>query len=243
MPLIQPLAYLHLASLWAHVLIGTLALLLYWVPLVTAKGGRAHRRFGGWALDALLAVVVTVGALLFTRPEPFDPAWVVQFTYLSACVVTVAWLARAAPRHKAQPEALQRSWTLRIMGPILTLMAAAVLAAGLTQGDPVAAVLSWVGVFYGLMILRFTGLRAPLHPKWALGWHLTATCGLFTAVHGTLLFVAWRALVDPAASPTAAALCHGGVILPALALRLWFGRRHGVPLGFAAPLSAASAPG
>jgi len=235
MSLLQPFASLHAASLWAHSLIGGLALLLYWVPLLTAKGGRGHRRFGGWALDALVAVVVTVGALLFTRPEPFDPAWVVQFTYLSAGVVTVAWLARAAPRLKAQPEALQRSRILRIMGPALTLMALAVLAAGLTQGDPVAAVLSWVGLVYGLAMIRFATMRAPLHPKWALAWHLNATCGLFTAVHGTILFVAWRGLVDPGASPVAAALCHAGVILPALALRLHFGRRHGVPLGFAAP--------
>lgn len=235
MSLIQPLAYLHVLSLWAHYLVGALALGLYWVPLLTAKGGRRHRRFGGWALDALMAVVVSVGALIFTRTAPFDPAWVVQFTYLSACVLTVAWLARAALRHKGQPETLQRSRILRIMGPVLAVMALVVLAAGLTQGDPVAAVLSWVGLFYGGMLIRFTTLRAPLHPKWALSWHLTATCGLFTAVHGTLLAIAWRAGVDPAATAVSAAACHALVILPAVGLRLTFGQRLGLPLGFAAP--------
>jgi hypothetical protein len=60
-------------------------------------------------------------------------------------------------------------------------------------------------------------------------------CLLFTAVHGTLLLVVWRWAVDPEAGRPLAAAFQLLALAIAIGLRLWFGRRRGVPLRFSQP--------
>lgn len=123
-------------------------------------------------------------------------------------------------------------------GPVLAVLGALVLAAGLAKGDPVAAVLSWVGLAYGGAMIHFAWSRAPLRPTWWLSWHLNAVCGLFTAVHGTLAFVAWRWAFDAGATRADAAVFHAGVLVLAIALRAWFGRRRRIPWSALEPVRA-----
>ena len=214
-----------------HILVGSLALLLYWIPLLSRKGGARHKAFGRPFFISLVLVALTVGPLLFLRPGAFDPAHVVQFTYLSVSLVTVSALGWTAIRWKNQPDRF-RGLHFKLLGPVLLLLGTAVLAAGLVKSDPLPVVLSSVGLFYGTTMLRFAWVRGPLHPSWWLNWHLNAVCGLFTAVHGTVLFVAWQWLVAPEAGREVAALFHLLVLVMAIALRLWFGARRGVPLRF-----------
>lgn len=214
-----------------HIALGSVALGLFWLTLSARKGGARHRAAGRPFFVLLLAVAVTVGPLIFLRPVPFDPGQVVQFVYLALCLGTVTGLGWSAIRWKADP-ARFRGAHLRILGPVLLVLGAAVLAAGIAKGDPLPVVLSWVGLAYGAGMVHFARLRAPLQPRWWLSWHLHAVCGLFTAVHGTLLSVAWRTFVDPAATRFDSAMSHVVVLVLALAMRAWFGRRYHAPWGF-----------
>ena len=220
-------------TLTVHILFGTLGVFFFWRALLARKGSAPHRAAGKRFFIILLMVAASVGPVLFLRPLPFDPGHVVQFAYLALCLVTVTTIGWTAIRWKADPERF-RGRHFKILGPVLALLGTLVLAAGLAKGDPVAAVLSWVGLAYGSAMMRFAWMRKPLHPLWWLNWHLNAVCGLFTAVHGTLLFVLWRWAAAPDASRMVTASFHIGVLVVAIALRLAYGRQRGVPLRFAA---------
>lgn len=228
-------------SLWGHIGVGSLAMMLFWATLLSAKGSLRHRRSGRPFFLAMLATVLTVPPVVLLRPVPFDPGWIVSLVYLSVCVGTVVTLAWTAIRWKDQPERF-RGTHFRLLGPLLVLLGSVVLVAGLVKGDPVAAVLSWVGLAYGAAMIHFARSRSPLHPRWWLSWHVNAVLGLFTAVHGTLCFVVWRALMAPEATRADAAAWHAGVLVVALLMRAVVGRQRGLPWGFferaARPLQA-----
>lgn len=230
-------------SLWAHIAFGSLAMMLFWAALLSAKGSRRHRRSGRPFFVALLVTVITVPPIVLLRPVPFDPGWVVSLVYLSVCVGTVVTLAWTAIRWKDQPERF-RGTHFRVLGPLLTTLGAVVLVAGLAKGDPVAVVLSWVGLGFGPAMIHFARSRSGLHRQWWLSWHVNAVLALFTAVHGTLLFVVWRALAAPGATRADAAAWHLGVLAAALLMRAHVGRRRALPWGFfERPPQALQAPG
>lgn len=218
-------------SLWGHIGVGSLALLFFWATLLMAKGSLWHRRWGRLFFLAMLATVLTVPPVVLLRPVPFDPGWVVSLVYLSVCVGTVVTLAWTAIRWKNEPERF-RGRHVRVLGPVLVGLGAVVLAAGLVKGDPVATVLSWVGLAFGSAMIYFARSRAPLHPRWWLSWHVNAVLGLCTAVHGTLGFVVWRAWMAPDATRADAAAWHAGVLIVALLVRAVIGRQRGLPWGF-----------
>lgn len=216
---------------WGHIGVGGLAMVLFWATLLSAKGSHRHRRNGRPFFLAMLATVLTVPPVVLLRPVPFDPGSVVSLLYLSVCVGTVVTLAWTAIRWKDQPERF-RGRHFRILGPLLAVLGAVVLAAGLIKSDPVAAVLSWVGLAYGAAMIHFARSRVPLHPRWWLSWHVNAVLGLFTAVHGTLGFVAWRALTAAEATRADAAAWHVGVLFVAMLMRAVVSRQRSLPWGF-----------
>lgn len=217
--------------LWTHIGVGSLAMMLFWIALLSAKGSIRHRRTGRPFFFAMLLTVLSVPPIVLLRQEAFDPGRIVALVYLSVCVGTVVTLAWTAIRWKGQPERF-RGTHFRVLGPLLVLLGAVVLVAGLAKGDPVAAVLSWVGLVYGAAMIHFAWSRSPLHSLWWLSWHVNAVLGLFTAVHGTLGFVIWRAVAAPDAVPADAAAWHLGVLVVALLMRMVVGHQRGLPWGF-----------
>ncbi|MBK8015199.1 MAG: hypothetical protein IPK13_28145 [Deltaproteobacteria bacterium] len=217
----------------AHVAVGSVALALYWTVLLARKGSRLHRRAGKVCLGLLVLTGLSVGPLLLLRAGPFDPGYVVQMTYLTACLATVSKLALDAIRFKTQAEQF-RGRLFRTSGPVLLVLGLVVLTAGLLERDPVAVVLSWVGVVYGIAMITFARYRGPLHPRWWMSWHLNAVTGLFNAVNGTFLYVAarWAGIVSegPGAQVSFQLLTIAGAVV----LRLWFGLKFRAPLRFSA---------
>lgn len=221
----------HEQAMWVHILLGSAGLLTFWGAMSSRKGSERHKRWGRPFFVSLMAVALSVGPLLFLRAGPFDPARVVQFTYLSLCLATVTMLAWTAIRWREQVERF-RGLHFKLLGPVLFALGGVVLAAGLASGDPLPTVLSWVGLLHGALMVRFAWVRRPLLPNWWLNWHITCVCSLFTAVHGTFLFTFYRWAVAPEAGREASATIHLLVLLMAVCLRLWFGARRGVPLRF-----------
>lgn len=222
-----------------HIAIGSVALTTYWVALAGKKGARLHRLAGKVCVSLLVVTGLSVGPVLLTRPGPFDPAYAVKMLYLTTCLATVSALAFASIRLKADPERF-RGRLFRLMGPVLLALGLVVLAGGLRGPDPVAVVLSWVGLFYGASMISFARARGPLHPRWWLAFHLDAACGLFNAVNGTFLYVVarWTGLVP--SGPFTQTAFQLGTIAVALALRLFFGARHRAPIRLSAPTPAAA---
>jgi hypothetical protein len=102
-------------------------------------------------------------------------------------------------------------------------------------------IFSVIGLLYGGAMIRFAFMQSEAQPNWPLISHLNGMTFLFNAVHGTLLAVAWRALIDPAAGAEVSMVTQIGTMLGALAMRIHFGRRFGAPLRLTAPQTATAA--
>jgi hypothetical protein len=213
-----------------HIGIGSISLLAYWAALLARKGAPVHKSAGRISLATLVIVGLSVAPILFIRPGPFDPGWVIQMVYLTACTVTVSMIGYSAIRYKASPDRF-RSPAFRMLGPVLLVLGIVVLVAGVAKRDPVVIVLSWVGLVYGPAMIGFSRYKGPLHPRWWVIWHLNAVAGLFNAVNGNFMFVAWRSfgLGDSIAVQAGFQIL---TTLIALLLRLWFGTRFDAPMRF-----------
>ena len=221
-------------SVAGHIAIGSAALLFYWVALLSVKGGNQHRVWGKACFLMLGMVALSVGPVLFLRPGEFEPASVIQFIYLAACLVTVCMLGWTSIRWKTELKRF-RGAHFKAMGITILVLGLVVLSAGIASGRAVTMIFSWIGLAYGGAMIRFAWMKAEPHPRWWLGWHLNAVSGLFNAIHGTILALAWRILVDSEAGDGVTIAAQLGTVAAAIALRLWFGRSRGAPLSFTRP--------
>ena len=219
-------------SVLSHISVGSAAVLFYWVALLSVKGSPRHRAWGKSFFVTLAIVAASIAPLLYMRPGPFDPAWVVQFVYLTISLITVTMIGWTAIRWKNDLERF-RGIHFKVLAIFVFLLGGVVLAAGIAERDPFTISVSWVGLVYGGAMTRFAWMKAAPHPRWSLIWHLNAVCGLFNAVHGTVFAVAWRWSVDPAAGTELAATMQIVTLLIALGLRVWFGVKRNAPLRLA----------
>jgi hypothetical protein len=217
----------------AHLVAGGFTFLFFWGAVLAVKGSPTHRIWGRRFFVSLLPVGLSVGALLILRSDTFDPASMVQFVYLLLCLLTVGTVGWTAIRWK-HDLARFRGWHFSLLGPAMFISGGVVLFAGAVSGQPLAMILSSIGLVYGAAMIRFSWLQAPPHPKWWLGWHLNSVLLLSSAVHGTLIAVIYRSLVDADGFDAAQLVTQPGTLLLALALRIYIGKQRGVPLRFAA---------
>ena len=216
----------------SHLLAGGVSFLLYWAAALQIKGSERHRRWGRLFFLSLLPVGLSVGALLILRSDTFDPASFVQFVYLLLCLLTVGTVGWSAIRLRGDLERF-RGRHFRVLGPVMLVSGLGVLAAGMVSGQWLPVILSSIGLVFGASMIRFSRMRH-VHPKWWLGWHLNAVLLLSSAVHGTLLAVLYRTLVDANGFDVAQLATQPFTLGLALVLRIAIGRRRGVPLGFGA---------
>jgi hypothetical protein len=231
----------HEIAVAGHILVGTAGIALYWAALAVRKGGAIHKAAGRAFFVVLIAVALSVGPVLMLGREQFDPADLVQFVYLDTCLITVTIVGWTAIRWKTEL-ARFRGLHFRVLGPLVLVLGLVVLSAGIAAHDPVPMVFSLIGLTYGTLMVRFAWIRQPLHPRWWLGWHLNAVCGLFNAVHGTFLVLMWRWLVDPAVGDEATIIAQLGTMAISVALRFWFGARFNAPVRFSARPATAPNP-
>ena len=56
---------------WIHIIVGTIGLILFWIPVFSRKGGKLHRATGVWYVRCV--VVVTISALISCAWAWIDP--------------------------------------------------------------------------------------------------------------------------------------------------------------------------
>ena len=218
--------------LTAHLVAGGVTFVLFWSAVLTVKGSPSHRKRGRLFFLSLLPVGLSVGGLLILRSSTFDPARMVQFVYLLLCLLTVGTVGWTSILWKHDLDRF-RGWHFQLLGPAMFLSGGVVLAAGFASHQPLAIILSSIGLVYGGTMIRFAWIAAPLHPKWWLGWHLNSVLLLSSAVHGTLLAVIYRAIVDANGFDAAQLVTQPGTLWLALILRAYIGKKRGVPMRFA----------
>ena len=219
--------------LTVHLVTGGVTFLLFWSAVLTIKGSPSHRRRGRLFFLSLLPVGLSVGGILILRAATFDPARMVQFIYLLLCLLTVGTVGWTSILWKSDLDRF-RGWHFQLLGTAMLRSGGVVLAAGIASHQPLAIILSSIGLVYGGRMIRFAWIATPLHPKWWLGWHLNSVLLLSSAVHGTLLAVIYRTIVDASGFQAAPLVTQPATLLLALGLRAYIGKKRGVPMRFAA---------
>jgi hypothetical protein len=215
----------------AHSGLGTITLVLFWATYLQVKGSPRHRSLGRLFIWSWVPVLASVFGVSVLAADRFSPPELVQFIYLSTCVAVVVATAWLSLRWKRDLARFRGRW-FKAGGVTLVAMALAVLAAGIAGGEVMPIVFSSVGLIYGTAMVRFAWRSGPIHPNWPLMWHLNGMMYLVNALHGTLLAVAWRHLVDPTVGDLANIVAHFGTLALCLALRLYWGARRNAPMRF-----------
>jgi hypothetical protein len=190
------MATLHQLAFYLHVSIGTLALLVFWIPVFTPKGSLDHRRFGRYFAMAMYAVAgsgllmasmdllapfsghplqdgMSAAAVSAQAKEVRDAAlFLLSLSILVLATTRHGWLVIL---HKADRQALRTPVHLGLIG-LLCVVGAGLLALGLRMQAPLFIGFAVLELFVATGMLRYV-LRAGIGPKQWWIEHLGALIG------------------------------------------------------------------
>jgi len=163
-----------------HVAVGALALVVAPVAMITAKGGRTHRRWGSVYYRAMGVVALTAVVVALWRPNPFL-ALVAVFSYY------FAFTGRRVLLHK-RPDRDERATALDWGAAVLAAVTgAALIVLGIVRPAAVWVQLGVVAVAFGVLGLAFAGLqlsrfaRPPADPRRWWYAHMTGMLASYLA--------------------------------------------------------------
>jgi hypothetical protein len=167
-----------------HIAAGAVALLVFWVPLVTKKGGRTHRRVG-WVYVAA-AATLAVTALLLCIPLVSDGSprrWRAGLflAYVGGLAGASAQLGVRALLTKGRTGASRSA--IDLVPPLLLVAGGVALAAfGVGHSALLFVLFAGLGVVLGVAHLRFW-LTPPVHGR---EWFLAHMSGMGTSCITTI---------------------------------------------------------
>mgnify|MGYP001430232677 CR=1 FL=1 len=173
------MALLFRIVLGIHIVAGAVALLVFWLPLVTKKGGRTHRR-AGWVYVSAAATLAVTGiascARLMGDGNPGRWRAGVFLAYVSVFAAASVQLGVRALRTKGRVGPSRRA--IDLAPPLLLIAAGLALAAfGVHHAKVLYVLFAALGVAQGAAHLRFW-LRPPSHGR---GWFLAHMSGMGTS--------------------------------------------------------------
>lgn len=92
--------------LWIHIIAGSISLILFWIPVMTKKGGSIHRKVGIWYYRSMWVVVVTAGILSVLNMLNSEYVMAVFLGFLSILSAYPLWYSFEILKQK-------REWTDR----------------------------------------------------------------------------------------------------------------------------------
>ena len=177
--------------LYLHIAGGSLALASMLVPMVTRKGGPAHRR-AGWVFVGGMTVVsvtafVLAAARVLTDPRPNGRAAGIFLFFVS--ILTAAGVSAGVRvlRAKRRSAPHRNVWDLGIAST-LVLASVAMAVWGLSSGRTLFTAFSVIGLFTGGTQLAYW-LRTPTHPMHWWFQHMSAMLGSCIAATTAFLVV------------------------------------------------------
>ena len=169
-----------------HVVAGLAALVLFWVPALTQKGGRVHRRAGRiylYAMGVVIATALPLSALFIWRGD-----WVVGtfLAYLGVITFSAIWGGRQVLNYKPEARAF-RTPAHAALGVANAVAAVAVLALGWLAAPAgfirilftAFSVIGFAGAWETLQFFR----RPPDDRRWWWYQHFGGMIGSGIAAH------------------------------------------------------------
>jgi hypothetical protein len=149
-------------ALWAHVLAGAVALSVFWLPLVTKKGGPTHRRAGWVYVVAAWGIALTAFincARMLTDDLPSNDRAAIFLAYVGVLAGANALLGIRALGTKRRVTGSRNP--VDLTPPALLVAGGVALAVfGIHAAVPLFVVFAAFGVALGVVQLRFW-LRPP----------------------------------------------------------------------------------
>jgi len=191
---------------WTHIAFGSIALLVFWIPLAAGKGGRLHVRVG-WAYVVCMSVVVgtalVMSGLAFTFPlrvrhfaHPLSAEETARFirtsrdfgfflAYLAGLTLAAGWQGIGVLRTRRNPKSLRNPFTFGV-NIIVMLAALGSLVLGIVERNSVLIGMSSVGFVVGGGNLAYL-LREPrTKMHW---WYEHLSSMITTAIAGYTAFL------------------------------------------------------
>lgn len=191
---------------WAHIAAGSIALIVFWIPIFARKGGRNHVR-AGWIYVALMSVVVltafVMSGLIFTMPVAIrrtnqsvpggelgvflrnQRVFATFLAYLAAVTLASGWQGIWAVETRRDSGKMRTPFSLALNAAIV-LGGGIVLGLGLRYGKGPLIGMSPIGPVMGAINLRYLlrGPRERMH--W---WYVHLGSMIGTGIAGYTAFV------------------------------------------------------
>lgn len=204
------MAGLFLSLRWAHVAAGSIALVLFWIPVIAPKGGRAHVR-AGWFYGLCMSVVVVtafvMSALAFSAPlairhftRPLSAAEISHFVreqrvfatflaYLAGVTLALGWQGIRAVETRRATKNMNIAFGL-VLNLAIVIGGLTVLALGIKYRSGPLIGLSPLGPLLGAQNLRYllNGPRSRMH--W---WYMHLGSMVGTGIAGYTAFLVFGA--------------------------------------------------
>jgi len=205
---------------WIHIAVGTIAIILFWIPVAANKGGPLHVRIG-WVYAGCMAVVVLTAfgmcGLIFAAPlrvrqisHALSVGETAQFVrdsrqiafflaYLGALTLASGFQGINVLRTRRHPESLRTPFAFGLNAAVI-LAALGSLTLGIYSRSAIFAAMSAVGFLVGGGNLSYL-LRGPTSRMDWLYQHLSSMIG--TGIAGYTAFIAFggRHLLAPLVPP------------------------------------------
>lgn len=168
-----------------HLVAGLAALILFWIPALTKKGGPAHRAAGRWYVRAMAVITITgiLLALLFLAQGRWQTALFLLF--LGVITGTSLWNGWRVLRVKREP-GRYAGFGHAAVALLNVLAGGALIAFGVAIEMPLFYAFGPVGLIIGGNMLAFA-LRGTNDPLYWRVEHLTGMIGSGIASHVAFL--------------------------------------------------------
>jgi hypothetical protein len=191
---------------WTHVAFGSIALLVFWIPVAAGKGGRLHVRVG-WAYVACMSVVVltafVMSGLAFEFPlrvrhfsRALSAAETAQFVrtsrdfgfflaYLAGVTLAAGWQGIGVLRTRRDPKSLRNPFNFGL-NIAVALAALGSLVLGIIERNSVLVGMSSVGFLVGGGNLAYLRREQKTKMHW---WYEHLSSMITTAIAGYTAFL------------------------------------------------------
>lgn len=206
------LPVIHQFSFYAHILIGTAALILFWIPIVSRKGGVDHRKFGKIysmvmyavaATGALMAIIVLYDPMLIHGHRLSDVSRADVFTsrmrVFYSLLLFLSLLVYVGIRHgqlalKAKTNhSVMRSPTHLFLNFLLCLSSIALLGSGINNSHTLSIIFGVLGLAGSIGNLRFCLKNNVGKQRWLVE-HLSSYIGTGIGAYTAFLTFGGRSL-------------------------------------------------
>lgn len=158
---------------WMHIIGGFLALAVFWIPIVSRKGGRVHRRAGWIYAAGMIAVSVSAFYMAVYRiawdagPEPdiIPFSWFLLF--ISILSATTAYYGIRVLRFKRR-SAPHRAVLDYLLPVLLFASGIGMSIYGFALQFPLLSYFPWLGIFLGGSMLFYWMTAPKTRSHWAV---------------------------------------------------------------------------